>query len=86
MVMVKSRLALGSPGWLFGCSSPCRKWPNTQENGSSQSIAWLTRGLVFADVDVDVTGSLKTVVTSLEVCVLFLTFTSVSILLSDYRE
>ena len=41
---------------------------------------------IFADVDVDVTGSLKTVVTSLEVCVLFLTFTSVSILLSDYRE
>ena len=29
LTLVKSRLALGSPG----CSSPCRKWPNTQENG-----------------------------------------------------
>ena len=31
--LVKSRLALGSPGWLFVRLSPCRKWPNTQENG-----------------------------------------------------
>jgi len=29
LTLVKSRLALGSPG----CSWPCRKWPNTQENG-----------------------------------------------------
>ena len=29
LTLVKSRLALGSPG----CSSPCRIWPNTQENG-----------------------------------------------------
>ena len=31
--LFKSRLALGSPGCSVGCSSPCRKWPNTQENG-----------------------------------------------------
>ena len=31
--MVKSRLALGSPFCFFRCSSPCRKWPNTQTNG-----------------------------------------------------
>ena len=32
--LVKSRLAPGSPGCLGVCSSsPCRKWPNTQENG-----------------------------------------------------
>ena len=37
LTLVKSRLALGSPGCLVGCSfvhlSPCQKWPNTQENG-----------------------------------------------------
>ena len=31
--LVKSRLALGSPGCLFVRVSPCRKWPNTLENG-----------------------------------------------------
>ena len=31
LTLVKSRLALGSPG--CDCSSPCQKWPNTQENG-----------------------------------------------------
>ena len=32
--LVKSRLALGSPGCLFGCYclSPCQKWPNSHEN------------------------------------------------------
>ena len=30
--LVKSRLALGSTGWLFDCLSPCRKWLNTQTN------------------------------------------------------
>ena len=33
LTLVKSRLALGSPRCSFGCSSPCRKWPNTQGNG-----------------------------------------------------
>ena len=31
--MVKSRLALGSPGCSFVRLSPCQKWPNTKENG-----------------------------------------------------
>ena len=31
--LVKSRLALGSPGCSFVWLSPCRKLPNTQENG-----------------------------------------------------
>ena len=30
--LVKGRLALGSPGCCVGCLSPCRKWPNTQDN------------------------------------------------------
>ena len=29
--LVKSRLALGSTGWMFDCLSPCRKWLNTQK-------------------------------------------------------
>ena len=33
LTLVKSRLALRSPGCLFGCLSPCQKLPNTQENG-----------------------------------------------------
>ena len=33
LTLVKSRLALGSPGCLVGCLLPCRKWPNTLENG-----------------------------------------------------
>ena len=28
--LVKSRLALRSPGWLFACLSPCQIWLNTQ--------------------------------------------------------
>ena len=32
LTLVKSRLALGSPGCLFGCLSSCLKLPNTQEN------------------------------------------------------
>ena len=31
LTLVKSRLALGSPGCLVVCSSPCRKWLNTQK-------------------------------------------------------
>ena len=57
--LVKSRLALGSPGCLFGFSPPRLKWPNThpyvkpfsrlgkRNNWSSQSFAWLTLGLVL---------------------------------------
>ena len=33
LTLVKSRLALGSPGCSFVRSSPCRKCPNTQKNG-----------------------------------------------------
>ena len=32
LTLVKSRLALGSPGCLFVRLSPCRKWLNTQTN------------------------------------------------------
>ena len=33
LTLVKSRLALGSPGCSFVRLSPCQKWPNTKENG-----------------------------------------------------
>ena len=34
LTLVKSRLALGSPGCRsFVRLSPCQKWPNTKENG-----------------------------------------------------
>ena len=29
--MVKSRLALGTPGWVFVCLSPCQKWSHILE-------------------------------------------------------